>query len=190
MNHFFIPLFVCLFALSSTTSLACKEGPDYNFEKWLKLNDKELQRRNCEREQIKLRMFSHNNDTKKVIESGKKLRKNHILDKTDLNYEAHALYAEKRYDEALGVFLLSQDSLENCRISLACGRKDQSVFYRYLLYKYYLAANRNVAADVALKEANIEYKKRYRGEPDLQKIFQWLQIEPLTVKVDSPTENP
>ncbi len=183
-NTLFIPMLLILLVLDSATSLACKEGPvDYDFEYWLKLNDKELQRTrtHCVHEQIKFRMFLYKGDTENVIKSGKKLRKEHVLDKIDLKSEASALYTAKRYDEALGVFLLSQDSdpLEECSLFMHLCRnwKDESIADHYLLYKYYRAANRNIAADIALKRANIEYEKVYINQPDLQKIFQWLSIE-------------
>jgi hypothetical protein len=185
IKHFFIPLLLGLLTLNSTTSLACKDGHvDYDFAYWLKLNDAELQRTGCVREQIKFRMFSHNNDTKNVIKSGKKLRKKHILDNLDLQIEADALYTAKRYDEALGLFLLSQDQDRWGKCNLfrrsSCGIdwKLQSMVDRYLLYKYYRATNRNLAADKVLNETNVEYEKTYRDNTRRTIIFQQLGIEP------------
>jgi hypothetical protein len=184
-KHFFIPLLLGLLSLNSTTSLACKlDIVDYDFAYWLKLNNEELQRTGCVHEQIKFRMFHYNGDTENVIKSGKKLRKKHILDKIDLQSEANALYTAKRYDEALGVFLLSQDQdrSEKCRLFImsSCGRdwKLQSMADRYLLYKYYRATNRNIAADNVLKATNVEYEKTYRDNTRRTIIFQQLGIEP------------
>jgi hypothetical protein len=183
MSRFLIPLFLCLLTLNPVTSLACKGFVPLNFEYWLKQNDEALQRNHCVREQIKFRMFLSKGDTENIIKSGKKIRKQHVFDKIDLKSEANALYNAKRFDEALGVFLLSQDASEQCHLFIdICLRawnstyRDEHIYDHYLLYKYYRAANRNMAANVALKEANIEYEKKKGHQPDLQKIFQWLEL--------------
>jgi hypothetical protein len=164
---------------TASTCFACKEDPiKYNFDYWLNQKDQEINQRGCVRDQIKFWKFAYQNrDNKKAIELGKTLRKRKILDKTILKLESYALFDVKRYDEALGAYLLSKEAQKKCRLFTITCHVNQSefdsVFDHYLLYKYYRAANRKIAADLQLEQGNSDLRTRYPSEADFIYQKKW-----------------